>query len=311
MTGARREGVDSASPSPGGSSASRPADPELPSTASPSSSLTPAFAKARRENFPVASRLLPPRIRRHLMAFYGFARLVDDLGDEALGDREHLLDLVETDLDRIYADALEPEIPAMRDLSTTIRACEIPADPFRRLLQANRQDQVVSRYERFTDLVGYCELSANPVGHLVLYAFGAATPERMLLSDRICTALQLIEHCQDVVEDYERGRIYIPLEDLARFGCAESELAGPPVREAVRDLMAFETDRAATWLGDGAPLVGTLSGYARIATAGYVGGGRATLAAIREGRHDVFRSVPRPRPRRVAREALRLLLVGS
>jgi squalene synthase HpnC len=244
------------------------------------------------------------------MSFYGYARLVDDLGDEATGDRTQLLDLIESDLDRTYA-GLEPEIPAIRELATTIRACDIPADPFRRLIQANRQDQVISRYERFADLVGYCELSANPVGHLVLYAFGAATPERMALSDRICTALQLIEHWQDVVEDYARGRIYLPLDDLARFGCAESELAGPPISDAVLDLMAFETDRAATWLDDGAPLVSTLSGYARIATAGYVGGGRATIAAITESGYDVFRSVPRPRPRRVAREALRLLLVGS
>ncbi|MGH3341877.1 MAG: squalene synthase HpnC [Carbonactinosporaceae bacterium] len=267
------------------------------------------LAQARHENFPVASRLLPPRLRGHLLAVYGFARLVDDVGDEADGERGPLLDLIEEDLARVYGGT--PRLPVLRRLAATVTACEIPREPLARLIAANRQDQVVHRYERYTDLLSYCELSANPVGHVVLHILGAATPERLRLSDRVCTALQLIEHWQDVAEDLARGRRYLPAEDLTRFGCREDELAAPAASPQVRALMTYQARRAATLLDSGAPLVGTLSGFARLATAGYVAGGRAALAAIAAADHDVLRGAPRPTRWGVAAETIRLVTKGG
>src|SRR6266511_2333159 len=205
------------------------------------------MAKAANENFPVAPLLLQRAVRRHLLAIYGFARLVDDLGDEAPGDRLAQLDRIEGDLDRIWADpgpagpdGRVPSHPLLVELAATVRTFDIPPEPFHRLIQANRQDQVVGRYQRFEDLVAYCELSANPVGHLVLYVSRAVTPERLELSDAICTALQLTEHWQDVAEDLARGRVYLPQEDLARFGVDEGDLAAPSAGEPVRRLIEFE-----------------------------------------------------------------------
>jgi phytoene/squalene synthetase len=145
----------------------------------------------------------------------------------------------------------------------------------------------------------------------VLYIFGAATPERMRLSDRICTALQLAEHWQDVAEDLANGRVYLPAEDLARFGCTEADLARPAAGMAVRDLMRFETDRAAGLLDQGAPLVGTLRGAARLAVAGYLAGGRAALAAIRAQRYDVLSATARPRKPKMAAELVKAYTRGK
>lgn len=305
MTEARNEGSASTVPSPGnaesgdserGGASSSSSDSDLPS---------PAVTKAAHENFPVAARLLPRGVRRHLLAVYAFARFVDDIGDEWSGDRRQALDTIEADLERAYTG--EPRLPVLRELATTVSACAIPAEPFRRLVAANRQDQLVSRYDSFDALLEYCTLSANPVGHIVLHIFGVATPERMQFSDRVCSALQLAEHWQDVGEDYHRGRVYLPAEDLARFGCKEADLADDAASPRVRSLMAFETTRAARMLDEGAPLVRTLSGFARLATAGYVAGGRAALAAIADRDHDVLSGAPRPRPPRVAGHWLRLL----
>ena len=139
----------------------------------------------------------------------------------------------------------------------------------------------------------------------MLYIFGVATPERIALSDNICTALQLAEHWQDVAEDLGHGRIYLPGEDLERFGCTEADLAGPTAGPAVRELMRFEVDRASALLDDGAPLVGTLRGAARLAVAGYVAGGRAALAAIRGQRYDVLARTARPRKPRLVAELVK------
>jgi squalene synthase HpnC len=270
-------------------------------------------ANASGENFPVALRLLPERYRRHLIALYCFARLTDDLGDEAretgqsqaaqsqVALRLGLLDELAQDVGRIYEGAT-PQAPVMRQLAVTVRECGVPAQPLLDLIQANRQDQQVTRYPAFADLERYCELSANPVGQVVLYIFGAATGERIELSDRICTALQLAEHWQDVAEDLADGRIYLPAEDLARFRVTESDLAVSSAGPAVRDLMRFETDRAQRLLDEGAPLVGTLRGAARLAVAGYLAGGRAALAAIRACRYDVLSATARPRKPRMAVE---------
>src|SRR5262249_51984367 len=155
-----------------------------------------------------------------------------------------------------------------------------PRGPFDRLIEANRRDQTQPAYAAFDELVDYCTLSANPVGELVLYVFEMATPERIELSDRVCTALQLVEHWQDVAEDFARGRVCLPAEDLARFGVTHAELGASETGAALRELMAFEVARARRLLDEGAPLVGTLRGRARFAVAGYVGGGRANAEAI-------------------------------
>ena len=269
-----------------------------------------AAAQATGENFPVALRLLPARYRYHLAAVYGFARSADDMGDEAApGERLRLLGELEADLDRLYAGGT-PGLAVVRALGPAVTQCSIPAQPFRDLIQANRQDQEVSRYPAFADLLDYCRLSANPVGRIVLCVFGAATGEREALSDRVCTALQLAEHWQDVAEDYRAGRVYLPQEDLARFGVSERELAAAAAPARLRELMAFEVDRARKLLDDGAPLTGTLRGAARIAVAGYVAGGRAALRAISAAGHDVLTATPRPRKARLAAEMARAYATG-
>ena len=291
-------------------------------------------ANASGENFPVALRLLPARHRRHLTNLYFFARLTDDLGDEVRGEwgggeppyerrvqggrppglaerqlRLRLLDELAADVNRIYAGET-PASPVMLAMAETVRECGVPAKPLLDLIQANRQDQRVTRYRTFADLQQYCELSANPVGQIVLYIFGVATPERIALSDSICTALQLAEHWQDVTEDLGHGRIYLPGEDLERYGCTEADLAAPSASPAVRELMIFETDRASRLLDEGAALVGTLRGAARLAVAGYLAGGRAALAAIRAQRHDVLIGTPRPRKPRLAGELVKAYVRG-
>lgn len=264
-------------------------------------------AKASAENFPVALKALPRAWRQHLTALYGFARLTDDIGDEPLPGldpentppeactraRLRLLDELRRDVARIY-DGAEPELAAVRALKATVDACGIPRKPFDDLIEANRQDQVVTRYETYGDLVEYCELSANPVGQVVLYIVGKATPERLNLSDSICTALQIAEHSQDVAEDFANGRIYLPREDLDRFGVTEDDLAKPSAGDAVKRLMAFQIRRARQLLDEGAPLAGTLNGAARLAISGYIAGGRAALKAIEDAGYDVLAVTPKP-----------------
>ncbi|HUN30971.1 MAG TPA: squalene synthase HpnC [Trebonia sp.] len=263
-------------------------------------------AKASAENFPVALRVLPARLRRHLTAYYGFARLTDDIGDEPLpgvsglteqeeqATRIRLLDELEADVRKIYVTGQQPQLPAIRALGETVQATGIPLESLADLIQANRQDQLVTRYETYDDLVQYCELSANPVGQAVLYIVGAATPERIALSDKICTALQLVEHWQDVAEDLGNRRVYLPQEDLKTYGVTEEDLAQPTASPTVISLMTFETDRATRLLDEGSPLVGTLSGFARVAISGYIAGGRAAAAAIRQQGYNVLAATPRP-----------------
>jgi squalene synthase HpnC len=250
-----------------------------PPTAGALPSRDSVMAKAEHENFTVASAVLGRRRRMHLMAIYGFARLVDDVGDEVAGDRAALLDEIEADLDLIY-DGTSPRHSVMSTLADAVWACRLPDSPFRRLIAANRHDQVVTRYETFRQLLDYCRLSAAPVGELVLHVFGLATAERILLSDRICAGLQVTEHLQDVAEDLARGRVYLPREDLARFGCGEDDIAAPRPAASYRALIAFEAQRARSLLSEGAPLARTLPLRPRIAVAGFVAGGRGALDAL-------------------------------
>jgi squalene synthase HpnC len=276
-------------------------------------------AKASKENFPVALRLLPSAKRRYLMAVYVFARTADDIGDRApVAERSGLLAELEADVRRLY-DSLgdggervpsRPVLPAVKGLREAVTGCRIPMQPFLDLIAANRQDQVVTRYQTAEDLFGYCRLSANPVGRIVLHVFNRFSLDRAELSDFICTGLQLAEHWQDVAEDYADGRIYLPAADMAEHGCAEHDLAEPHASPQLRELMAVEVERARALLDAGGPLVGTLAGAARMAVAGYLAGGRAALAAIEAADYDVLAVTPRPGKARTLAGLTRALIWG-
>jgi squalene synthase HpnC len=275
----------------------------LPSPQWPASEAV--LARASGENFPVALRLLPNSDRAHLWAIYGFARLTDDLGDEWTGDRLSALEWLERQLDgALDGRAAHPIVAAA---ARTVRQLGVSEQPLRDLIQANRQDQVVGSYRSFGDLVDYCRLSANPVGRLVLAVFGATTPEHEQWSDAICTGLQLAEHWQDVSEDAAAGRIYLPAEDLGRFGVDEAHLLGASSSAALRALMAFEVARARKWLAAGAPLVSALRGRHRWAVAGFVAGGQAALDAIAHADFEVLAATPRPSPLTFGRRWLGLV----
>jgi squalene synthase HpnC len=288
--------------------------PEAPSATAAASAavdaIDPGFVRASGENFPVALRLLPTSRRSYLMAVYGFARTADDIGDRAPPEqRTRLLDELEDDLRRLYAErgaagTAGPQTRVVRGLGPAVADCGIPMQPFLDLIQANRQDQVVRRYQSFEELRGYCRLSANPVGRIVLHVFGCFSERRAELSDSVCTALQLAEHWQDVAEDFRADRIYLPAQDMKEYGCTEADLSLATAPPQLRALIAFETDRATVMLNAGAPLIGTLPGAARVAVAGYVAGGRAALAAIAAAGHDVLRGAPKPRKQRLAAELL-------
>ncbi len=252
--------------------------------------------RAGGENFPVAARVLSRRHRRGMLAVYGFARLADEIGDELEGDRLAALDWLEGELDRAYAG--QARHPLLQTLQEALAEHPLPRGPLKRLIEANRVDQRVSRYETWEHLVGYCELSANPVGELVLGVFDLATPERIELSDRVCTALQLIEHLQDLGEDMGRGRMYIPERDRARFG---SSAAG------WRETVAFETARARELLAAGPALVASVPGRAKLAVAAFVAGGEAAIMEIERARYEVLGGVLQASAWRRVRELARVL----
>jgi squalene synthase HpnC len=275
------------------------------------------MGRARGENFPVAMRVLPRRERRHLLAVYGFARLADELGDELPGDRLAALDWLAGEVERAYRG--NARHPLMRTLQATLAECSLPREPLMRLIEANRIDQRVRSYETWEQLRDYCKLSANPVGELVLCVFGVSTPARIALSDGVCTALQLAEHLQDLREDVSRGRMYIPAEDLARFGCSHEQLSqlvshtrmgldlggvllgapapGEDFRRSANDLrqaVSFEVTRARELLASGVELVRGIHGRPKLAVAAFVAGGRTALDAIERARFDVLGGMLRP-----------------
>src|SRR5579862_4192594 len=183
------------------------------------------LARTHYENFSVASWFLPRRLRQHFFNVYAYCRISDDLGDEVDDPAASLalLDEWQGELDACYA--ANPRHPVFVALAETVREFDIPKHEFSDLLRAFRQDQFVSRYETFDDVLGYCHYSANPVGHLVLYVCGYRDAERQKLSDFTCTALQLANFWQDVTVDYAKGRVYLPLEDLRRYRVSEEDLA--------------------------------------------------------------------------------------
>lgn len=248
----------------------------------------------RRENFPVALRLLPRRLRAELRAVYDFARTVDDLGDEAAGDRLALLAGFEADLRLAWTDT-EPRLPVVQRLVPVVRAHQLAIDPFLGLVAANRLDQQQSSYPTWNDLRHYCTLSADPVGRIVLALTNSVTQRRVGLSDDVCTALQVLEHCQDVGEDYRAGRIYLPQDDLAAYGVTTAHLTGATTSQGLRTVVASQVRRANELLTSHGPgLVHRLSGWARFAVAGYLAGGEATVSALRSADHDVLARTIKP-----------------
>ncbi len=249
------------------------------------------LAKSHYENFTVGSWFLPRESRKHLYAIYAFCRFVDDLGDEFEGNRLEALDFWQEEIESCYGGT--PKHPYTVALQQTISAFDIPKEPFLRLVQANRMDQSTSRYPTYRDLEHYCQQSANPVGRLVLYVGGYRDQERQELSDYTCTALQLANFWQDVSRDYAMGRIYIPMEDLARFGCSEEQLARGVSTDGFRELMRFEVGRARELFRRGLELVDTLDGHLKLDVALFSLGGMKVLDAIERQDYDVLRRRPK------------------
>jgi squalene synthase HpnC len=273
--------------------------------------------RARTENFPVASFLFPRALRPHLRAVYGFARLVDILGDEAAGDRLALLDELESEVDACYgplqvargralpgraAEKTAPVWPVMRELQPTILEFDLPREPFLRLIEANRMDQRVSAYETWADLKHYCVHSADPVGRLVLGLLRLDRDETLVAaSDDVCTGLQLVNFLQDVPRDLALGRIYLPAEDRRRFEVTVLEAPNEPLASLLR----FEAERARRLLEAGGTLRERIGGRVGRGVGLFARGGLAALEALENAGWDVFTQRPRPSRLRLAREAIR------
>lgn len=273
--------------------------------------------RAGEENFPVALRVLPRIFREDLSAVYAFARGVDEIGDGGRGtsaERIERLRRLDAELARIWAGGVVQD-PVLARLRRTVKAHRLPAEPFHRLVQANIQDQQTHRYATFEDLLGYCRLSADPVGRIVLGIFEQANADEdgplTELSDKVCTALQLLEHWQDVREDARAGRVYLPQEDLAAAGVGEDELVGASAGPALAALIRMQVARAAELLAEGRPLVGRLRGWARPCVAGFVAGGQATVAALRRTGGDVLAQTARPSRAGTAARMAALVATGG
>src|SRR5579864_5025493 len=259
------------------------------------------LATTHYENFSVATWFLPKRLRQHFYNVYAYCRISDDLGDE-VGDPGlslRLLDQWETELVACYAGT--PRHPVFVALAETVRMFEIPQQEFADLLTAFRQDQTSTRYPTFADVVAYCKYSANPVGHLVLYLCGYRDAERQAFSDRTCTALQLANFWQDVSVDYAKGRIYLPLEDLRRFGVTEDNIARNQNTPAFCTMMKFEVGRARDWFHHGLPLVGKVDRELAIDLDLFSRGGLEILNAIEMQNYAVLGNRPViSKPRKLA-----------
>jgi squalene synthase HpnC len=250
------------------------------------------LAETHYENFHVASRLLPKRLRPHFHSIYAYCRISDDLGDEVSDPAQALalLEVWQQELDACYrGEARHPVFVALRE---TIRICDIPKEPFADLLVAFRQDQVVSRYATMAELLGYCRYSANPVGRLVLYACGYRDLERFALSDETCTALQLANFWQDVREDWDRGRVYLPQDAMAAAGVDESTIAQGQATPAFRALMQQQVEYAREMFVRGAKLIGRVDRELAVDLDLFTRGGLEILRAIERRQYDVLSARP-------------------
>lgn len=250
------------------------------------------------ENFPVASILMPKRLRKPVAAIYHFARAADDIADEGdLPDDERLrqLDEFRAELARIARNEA-PLTPLFKNLAAEIRQHALPLQPFYDLLDAFSQDVVKKRYSDFDELLDYCRRSANPVGRLLLQLYGEATPQNIIYADAICTSLQLINFWQDVEKDYAIGRIYLPLDDLAQYGVSEEQIAQGITDDAWRRLMQFQADRARAMMLSGAPLGSILTGRIGLEMRMVIAGGLRILSKLESVQFDMFRHRPVLRP---------------
>jgi squalene synthase HpnC len=250
------------------------------------------LARTHYENFSVATWFLPSRLRQHFYNVYAYCRISDDLGDEVGNPQQSLqmLDQWEAELNACYAGS--PRHPVFVALRETVREFSIPRHEFSDLLIAFRQDQSVTRFPTFDDLLGYCHYSANPVGHLVLYLCGYSDAERQHLSDYTCTALQLANFWQDIAVDFGKGRIYLPLEDLSKYGVTEGDIAKRrPTHEFIQ-LMQFEVQRAREWFERGLPLVKKVNKELAIDLELFSRGGQEILNAIERQGFDVLSNRP-------------------
>jgi len=250
------------------------------------------LAHSHYENFSVVTWFLPKQLHQHFYNVYAYCRISDDLGDE-VGDTQQSLLLLnewEAELKQCYSG--EPRHPVFVALRDTVREFDIPQHEFSDLLIAFRQDQTVTRFPTFDDLLGYCHYSANPVGHLVLYLCGYRDAERQHFADYTCTALQLANFWQDVAIDYEKGRIYLPLESLAKFGVSESDIANRRSTPNFRSLMEFEVNRARQWFALGLPLARKVDRHLAIDIELFSRGGLAILDAIERQDFDVLTKRP-------------------
>jgi squalene synthase HpnC len=292
-----------------------PAEYAIPQSA-PSLAESQAYcrrlARTHYENFSVATWFLPKHLRQDFLNVYAYCRISDDLGDE-VGDATAalaLLDEWQTELDACYAGA--PRHPVFVALAETVKKFGIPEHEFSDLLIAFRQDQTVTRFETFDDVLAYCRFSANPVGHLVLYLCGYHDPDRQQLSDYTCTALQLANFWQDVTVDYGKGRIYLPLEDLRQYSVSEDDLAQRRNTPAFCEMMKFQVERARLWFERGLPLVGKVDKELAVDLELFSRGGQEILNAIERQSYAVLGSRPViSKPRKlalVARAALGKLL---
>lgn len=266
--------------------------PATPPTLAEARGYCARLARTHYENFSVASWFLPRRLRQHFFNIYAYCRISDDLGDE-VGDKDAslaLLDQWQCELDSCYEGM--PKHPVFVALAETVRLFEIPRHEFSDLLAAFRQDQTVTRFETFQDVLDYCHYSANPVGHLVLYLCGYRDAERQRLSDFTCTALQLANFWQDVSVDYEKGRIYLPLEDLRLFQVSEDDIAQRQNTPAFRNLMKFEVERAREWFLQGLPLISQVDRELAIDLDLFSRGGLEILNAIEKQDYAVLANRP-------------------
>jgi squalene synthase HpnC len=266
------------------------------------------LAKTHYENFSVATWFLPARLRQHFYNVYAYCRISDDLGDE-VGNAQQSLELLdewEGELNACYEGTARH--PVFVALAQTVKQFGIPKHEFSDLLTAFRQDQTIARYETFNDVLGYCHYSANPVGHLVLYLCGYSDAERQQLSDYTCTALQLANFWQDIAVDYEKGRIYLPLEDLRKYSVTGGDIAQRRATPQFLEMMKFEIERAREWFRRGLPLVEKVDRELAVDIELFSRGGQEILNAIERQRFDVLKQRPViSRPRKlmlVARAAL-------
>ena len=250
------------------------------------------------ENFPVASLLMPPHLRRPVGLIYRFAREADDFADE--GDlqpaqRLALLDRFKRELDRIEA-GLAPDIPWFTDLAGIIHEHNLPLELFRDLLSAFSQDVVKARYASYAEVLDYCRRSANPVGRLLLVLYGAATPQNNAWSDAICASLQLINFCQDVAIDHRKDRIYFPQDEMAHYGISENVIAHASTNDPWREFMRFQVSRTRQLLNSGAPLGRALKGRLGLEMRMIINGGERILSKIINVNYDVFLQRPVLKP---------------